>query len=117
MTEDTATSATTATTPAAKPIFAEVVLPSGKHAVLEREPLGHDMERAFEVVSDPNNMVTLGMALFAVSAGKLDGKRVTYEDLRHSLSGLDAYRIACWTSAGYEVMRSGKGQEPPASPL
>lgn len=119
MTEDTATSATTATPPAPKPVYAEVVLPSGKHAVLRREPMGHDMEKAYDLAANAGNMITISMALFAVAKGEIDGQRVTYEDLRHELSGLDAYRLASWTNAGFELIPAPekKGQESPASPL
>jgi hypothetical protein len=116
MTEDT--NANAGTPPAAQPIYAEVVLPSGKRAVLKREPMGHDMEKAYDLAPNAGNMITISMALFAVAKGELNGKRVTYEDLRHELSGLDAYRLASWTNAGFELIPAPdkKGQEP-ASPL
>lgn len=97
--------------------FAEVVLHSGKHAVLTREPMGHDMERAVEAAPNAGNMIGLSMALFAVAGGKIDGRRVSYEELRHELSALDAYRLTNWVNAGFELMPTGTGEEPPASPL
>jgi hypothetical protein len=109
---------TQAPPPAAKPVYAEVVLPSGKRAVLPREPMGHDMERAYEIAPNTANLISLSMALFA-QVGELDGKRVAYEELRHGLNALDAFRLSTWTNNGFEVFEIApkKGQEPPPSPL
>lgn len=107
----------TTETPAEKKPYAEVVLPSGKRATLPREPMGHDMEKAYEIAGvRASNLMSISMALFA-QVGVLDGARVAYEELRHGLSALDTFRLAQWTNAGFDLLEPKKGQEPPASPL
>ncbi len=105
--------------PAEKKPYAEVVLPSGKRATLPREPMGHDMEKAYEIAGvRASNMVSLAMALFS-QVGKLNGERVAYEELRHGLSALDSYRLAAWANAGFPALDApgAAEQEPSASPL
>lgn len=90
--------------------FSDLILPSGKRAVLSRELFGHDMERAFDIAPS-SNMIALSLCLFA-QAGSIDGERKTYEELRHELSALDAYRIALWTNAGYPRQEDKPSESP-----
>lgn len=98
-------------------VFSETILPSGKRAVLTRELMGHDMERAYEAAGGGvTNIVSISLALFA-QAGRIDGERVAYEDLRHGLSALDAFRLTTWTNAGFPQLDAPENKETPASPL
>ncbi len=85
---------TDANTDSAKP-FATFTLPSGRVATVRREPMGGDLEKAFDVAGKrAANPVALSCAMFA-QVGEIDGKPVVYEDIRDS-SALDALAILGW---------------------